>query len=93
MRGEIVDARVVVVAEQRGRMPVSATTCSTINPRASLSPLPCWWCWGKRYTKCFTALCHRCSQGLSLALIGVFLAVTGYFSLPGQLLSVMVLCW
>jgi 4-hydroxybenzoate polyprenyltransferase len=46
------------------------------------------------YTKRFTALCHLVlGLGLSLAPIGAFLAVTGYFSLLPVLFSLAVICW
>lgn len=46
------------------------------------------------YTKRFTALCHVVlGIGLSLAPIGAFLAVTGYFSILPVLFSVAVLTW
>jgi 4-hydroxybenzoate polyprenyltransferase len=46
------------------------------------------------YTKRFTALCHLVlGLGLSLAPIGAYLAVTGYFSLLPILFSFTVLFW
>ena len=46
------------------------------------------------YTKRFTPLCHLVlGLGLSLAPIGAFLAVTGYFSIIPILFSLMVICW
>jgi 4-hydroxybenzoate polyprenyltransferase len=46
------------------------------------------------YTKRFTALCHLVlGLGLSLAPIGAYLAVTGYFSLLPILFSLTVLFW
>ncbi len=46
------------------------------------------------YTKRFTALCHLVlGLGLSLAPIGAYLAVTGYFSVLPVLFSITVLCW
>lgn len=46
------------------------------------------------YTKRFTALCHLVlGLGLSLAPIGAYLAVTGYFSWLPVLFSVLVLTW
>jgi 4-hydroxybenzoate polyprenyltransferase len=66
-----------------------------INPLCFfLSPVAMLVVLGYSYTKRFTALCHLVlGVGLSLAPIGAFLAVTGYFSLLPVLLSVMVLCW
>lgn len=46
------------------------------------------------YTKRFTALCHLVlGLGLSLAPIGAYLAVTGYFDLLPILFSMAVICW
>ncbi len=46
------------------------------------------------YTKRFTALCHLVlGLGLSLAPIGAYLAVTGYFSWVPLLFSIIVLTW
>ncbi|MBL0056171.1 MAG: UbiA family prenyltransferase [Chitinophagaceae bacterium] len=46
------------------------------------------------YTKRFTFLCHLVlGLGLSLAPIGAYLAITGYFSLLPVLFSIAVLCW
>ena len=46
------------------------------------------------YTKRFTPLCHLVlGVGLSLAPIGAFLAVTGYFDLLPILFSIAVICW
>ncbi|HMK04601.1 MAG TPA: UbiA-like polyprenyltransferase [Ferruginibacter sp.] len=46
------------------------------------------------YTKRFTALCHLVlGVGLSLAPIGAFLAVTGYFGIVPVLFSFAVLFW
>jgi 4-hydroxybenzoate polyprenyltransferase len=46
------------------------------------------------YTKRFTPLCHLVlGLGLSLAPIGAYLAVTGYFSLVPVLFSLVVLTW
>lgn len=66
-----------------------------INPLCFfLSPVALIVVLGYSYMKRFTALCHLVlGVGLSLAPIGAFLAVTGYFSLLPVLLSVMVLCW
>lgn len=59
-----------------------------------LSPVALLVVLGYSYTKRFTALCHLVlGVGLSLAPIGAFLAVTGYFSVLPVLLSVLVLCW
>lgn len=66
-----------------------------INPLCFfLSPVALLVVLGYSYTKRFTALCHLVlGVGLSLAPVGAFLAVTGYFALLPVLLSVMVLCW
>lgn len=66
-----------------------------INPLCFfLSPVALLVVLGYSYTKRFTALCHLVlGIGLSLAPIGAFLAVTGYFSVLPVLLSVLVLCW
>ncbi len=46
------------------------------------------------YTKRFTALCHAVlGVGLSLAPIGAYLAVTGFFDILPILFSVVVLTW
>ena len=46
------------------------------------------------FTKRFTALCHLVlGVGLSLAPIGAYLAVTGYFNILPLLFSFAVLCW
>lgn len=46
------------------------------------------------YTKRFTALCHLVlGVGLSLAPIGAYLAVTGYFSVTPVLFSLAVIGW
>ncbi len=46
------------------------------------------------YTKRFTALCHLVlGLGLSLAPLGAFLAVTGYFKLLPVLFSLIVITW
>lgn len=59
-----------------------------------LSPVALLVILGYSYTKRFTALCHLVlGVGLSLAPIGAFLAVTGYFAVLPVLLSVLVLCW
>lgn len=66
-----------------------------INPLCFLlSPVALLVILGYSYTKRFTALCHLVlGVGLSLAPIGAFLAVTGYFSLLPVLVSCLVLCW
>lgn len=71
------------------------TTTWFINLRCFfLSPVALLVVLGYSYTKRFTALCHFVlGLGLSLAPIGAFLAVTGYFALLPVLLSVLVLCW
>ncbi|HEX2608823.1 MAG TPA: UbiA family prenyltransferase, partial [Flavisolibacter sp.] len=49
---------------------------------------------GYSYTKRFTPLCHLIlGLGLSLAPIGAFLAVTGFFQLLPILFSLTVICW
>src|SRR5690242_21919421 len=59
-----------------------------------LSPVALLVVLGYSYTKRFTALCHLVlGLGLSLAPIGAFLAVTGYFALLPLLFSFIVLCW
>lgn len=59
-----------------------------------LSPVALLVVLGYSYTKRFTALCHLVlGLGLSLAPIGAFLSVTGYFDLLPVLVSVLVLCW
>jgi 4-hydroxybenzoate polyprenyltransferase len=59
-----------------------------------LSPVALLVVLGYSYTKRFTALCHLVlGLGLSLAPIGAYLAVTGYFSLLPVLFSLTVLCW
>lgn len=59
-----------------------------------LSPVALLVVLGYSYTKRFTALCHLVlGLGLSLAPIGAFLSVTGYFALLPVLVSVLVLCW
>lgn len=59
-----------------------------------LSPLALAVVLGYSYTKRFTALCHLVlGTGLSLAPIGAYLAVTGYFSLLPLLFSAAVICW
>jgi 4-hydroxybenzoate polyprenyltransferase len=62
--------------------------CFLLSPVALLVVL------GYSYTKKFTAFCHLVlGVGLSLAPIGAFLAVTGYFALLPVLVSVLVFCW
>lgn len=59
-----------------------------------LSPVALAVILGYSYTKRFTALCHLVlGLGLSLAPIGAFLAVTGYFDLLPILFSIAVICW
>lgn len=59
-----------------------------------LSPVALAVVLGYSYTKRFTPLCHLIlGVGLSLAPIGAFLAVTGYFSLLPILFSLAVLTW
>lgn len=59
-----------------------------------LSPVALLVVLGYSYTKKFTAFCHLVlGVGLSLAPIGAFLAVTGYFALLPVLVSLLVLCW
>jgi 4-hydroxybenzoate polyprenyltransferase len=59
-----------------------------------LSPVALAVVLGYSYTKRFTALCHLVlGLGLSLAPVGAFLAVAGYFAVLPVLLSVVVLCW
>lgn len=59
-----------------------------------LSPVALMVVLGYSYTKRFTALCHLVlGLGLSLAPIGAFLSVTGYFAVLPVLVSVLVLCW
>lgn len=59
-----------------------------------LSPVALLVVLGYSYTKRFTPLCHIIlGVGLSLAPIGAFLAVTGYFSLLPILFSLAVLTW
>lgn len=64
------------------------TICFFLSPVALLIIL------GYSYTKRFTALCHLVlGLGLSLAPIGAFLAITGYFSITPVLLSLGVFGW
>jgi len=59
-----------------------------------LSPVALLVVLGYSYTKRFTALCHLVlGLGLSLAPIGAFLSVTGYFAILPVMVSVLVLCW
>lgn len=59
-----------------------------------LSPVALLIILGYSYTKRFTALCHIIlGLGLSLAPIGAYLAVTGYFSTLPLLYSLAVLSW
>jgi 4-hydroxybenzoate polyprenyltransferase len=60
----------------------------------ALSPVALFVVLGYSYTKRFTALCHLIlGLGLSLAPIGAYLAVTGYFSLLPILFSLSVIFW
>lgn len=60
----------------------------------SLSPVALLVILGYSYTKRFTALCHLVlGLGLSLAPIGAFLAVTGYYAEIPLLFSGVVLLW
>jgi 4-hydroxybenzoate polyprenyltransferase len=59
-----------------------------------LSPIAIIVILGYSLTKRFTALCHFVlGVGLSLAPIGAFLAVTGYFNIIPALFSVSILFW
>ena len=59
-----------------------------------LSPVALLVVLGYSYTKRFTALCHLVlGLGLSLAPIGAFLAVSGFFDLLPLLFSFVVLFW
>jgi 4-hydroxybenzoate polyprenyltransferase len=59
-----------------------------------LSPIALLVVLGYSYTKRFTPLCHLIlGVGLSLAPIGAFLAVTGYFAVQPLLFSFAVLFW
>jgi 4-hydroxybenzoate polyprenyltransferase len=66
-----------------------------INPLCFwLSPVALFVVLGYSYTKRFTALCHLVlGIGLSLAPVGAYLAVTGYFSWLPILFSLAVVCW
>lgn len=66
-----------------------------INPLCfSLSPVALFIILGYSYTKRITPLCHFVlSLGLSLAPIGAWLAVTGYFALTPLLFSGIVFFW
>jgi 4-hydroxybenzoate polyprenyltransferase len=70
-------------------------TCYFINRICFiLSPVALLVVLGYSYTKRFTPLCHLfLGLGLSLAPIGAFLAVTGYFSLVPILFSLAVIFW
>lgn len=64
------------------------TLCFILSPVALLVIL------GYSFTKRFTPLCHFVlGLGLSLAPIGAFLAVTGYFAVVPVLFSCIVLFW
>jgi 4-hydroxybenzoate polyprenyltransferase len=59
-----------------------------------LSPVALAVVLGYSYTKRFTPLCHLVlGLGLSLAPIGAFIAVTGFFSLLPVIFSLVVLFW
>lgn len=66
-----------------------------INPIClTLSPIALFVILFYSYTKRFTPLCHLVlGLGLSLAPIGAFLALTGYFSLVPILFSLSVITW
>jgi 4-hydroxybenzoate polyprenyltransferase len=66
-----------------------------INPLCFLlSPVALLVVLGYSYTKRFTALCHLIlGIGLSLSVIGAYLAVTGSFSLMPIIFSLVVLTW
>ena len=66
-----------------------------INPLCFLlSPVALLVVLGYSYTKRFTALCHLIlGIGLSLSVIGAYLAVTGSFSLMPIIFSFVVLTW
>ena len=70
-------------------------TCYFINTICLLlSPVALFVVLGYSYTKRFTPLCHLIlGLGLSLAPIGAYLAVTGYFSLLPILFSFCVIFW
>jgi 4-hydroxybenzoate polyprenyltransferase len=70
-------------------------TCYLINRICFiLSPVALLVVLGYSYTKRFTPLCHLfLGLGLSLAPIGAFLAVTGYFSFLPILFSLAVIFW
>ena len=70
-------------------------TCWFINPLCfALSPVALFVILFYSYTKRFTAFCHIVlGIGLSLAPIGAFLAVTGYFATLPLLFSGAVICW
>ena len=70
-------------------------TCYFINRICFfLSPVALLVVLGYSYTKRFTPLCHLfLGLGLSLAPIGAYLAVTGYFSLLPILFSLTVIFW
>jgi 4-hydroxybenzoate polyprenyltransferase len=70
-------------------------SCWFINPLCFfLSPVALFVILFYSYTKRFTALCHLVlGVGLSLAPIGAFLAVTGYFAVLPLLFSGAVICW
>ena len=70
------------------------TTCFINTICFFLSPIALLVILGYSYTKRFTFLCHFIlGLGLSLAPIGAYLAVTGYFALYPVLFSLVVLFW
>ena len=71
------------------------TTCFFINRICFyLSPVALLVILGYSYTKRFTPLCHLIlGLGLSLAPIGAYLAVTGFFSLLPLIFSFAVIFW
>ena len=70
-------------------------TTAFINPLCFyLSPVALAVILGYSYTKRFTALCHLVlGLGLSLAPVGAFIAVTGYFGWESIVLGIGVLTW
>ena len=70
-------------------------TCFFINSLCFyLSPVALAVVLGYSYTKRFTPLCHLIlGLGLSLAPIGAFIAVTGFFSILPIIFSLIVLFW
>lgn len=90
-----------VIAPQRARGFVILNaglfmlTAYLINPLCFyLSPVALLVILGYSYTKRFTALCHLIlGVGLSLSVIGAYLAVTGVFQLLPLIFSIAVLTW